>query len=106
MKIGLHPERQAETARLAFREYRPDDEQDRAEEIEALPVVYWQGRQLRTLRCHGTRGKGSHLVNVPEALLWSLIALTGWCCPYHAGDQAKGETVGQPPCGERLRSIL
>lgn len=58
----------------------------RAREIRALPSREWKGQRLRTARCWGTRGKGQHVVHLPESLLWSLIAIEGYCCPYHHGD--------------------
>lgn len=58
----------------------------RQAEIDALPQVIWKGRQLWTVRCHGTSGKGPHDVNLPLAMLWSLIWLHRYFCPYHAGD--------------------
>lgn len=57
-------------------------------EIAALPTVKWKGKALRTIRCHGTSGKGPHDCNVPEGLLWSLMSLTAFLCVYHAGDRA------------------
>jgi hypothetical protein len=82
---GLHPERQRVQARAAFVEVRGEGAtQEREQEIAALPVVAWKGKRLRTIRCTGTTGRGPHLVNVPEALLWSLISLTHYRCPYHA----------------------
>ncbi len=56
----------------------------RQAEIDALPCVEWRGRRLRTLRCHGVTGRGPHDVNVPEALLWSLMHFGAFRCPYHA----------------------
>ena len=58
----------------------------REEEISALPIVIWNGRMLYTLRCCGSSGRGPHPMNVPLALVWSLIRLAPWFCPYHAGD--------------------
>lgn len=58
----------------------------REAEIAALAVVPWKGRVLRTIRCHGTSGKGPHDCNVPEALLWSLMSLNHFRCVYHAND--------------------
>jgi hypothetical protein len=55
----------------------------REAEIAAMPQVEWKGRKLRTIRCHGTTGKGPHDVNVPESLLWALISLKRFRCPYH-----------------------
>jgi hypothetical protein len=51
--------------------------------IEALPTVQWKGRTLYTIRCHGDFGKGPHDVNVPEAILWQLISVNRFLCPYH-----------------------
>lgn len=81
-----HAVRQLSTAKEAFAAVRPGGVGRRSAEIAALPVVKWKGRVLRALRCCGTTGKGPHTVNVPEALLWSLMDLGGYRCPYHAGD--------------------
>ena len=51
--------------------------------IAALPTVEWKGRTLYTLRCRGDFGKGPHLVHVAEPVLWSMIALDHFTCPYH-----------------------
>lgn len=87
MKAGSTPAIRAarlDRARAAFREWRGDAETaQRAVEIARLPVVVWRGRQLFTVRCHGTTGKGPHDCNVPEALLWALIDLRAFRCPYH-----------------------
>lgn len=45
----------------------------REAEIAALPIVEWQGKTLRTLRCQGISGKGPHDCNVPEGLLWGTV---------------------------------
>lgn len=58
----------------------------RQQEIDALPTMTWKGRTLYTIRCCGVSGKGQHAVNVPELLLWSLIDLRRYFCPYHAAD--------------------
>lgn len=87
---GLHPEKHVERAREVFRLACPEEgaEERRAREIEALPVVEWKGNRLRTIRCCGKSGKGPHTVNVPESLLWSLLDLRDYFCPYHIGDRA------------------
>ena len=85
--VGLHVARQAEKAKCAFIYERGMlAALDRQSEIEALPAVEWKGKPLRTLRCHGTSGKGPHDCNVPEGLLWSLIDLRAFRCPYHANN--------------------
>lgn len=65
----------------------------RQAQIDALPRVDWRGpqgtrpaRTLYTLRCHGTSGRGAHDTNVPLVLLWSLIEIRRYLCPYHTGD--------------------
>jgi len=84
-RLGLHPDRQTEAARAMFRIARPGRkaEAERATEIAALPTVTWKGRRLYILRCHGETGRGPHDLNVPEALLWSLITLDRYVCPFH-----------------------
>lgn len=83
--VGLHPERQRETAMRAFVELIGLSEAlHRATEIEALPRAHWKGRELYTIRCHGERGKGPHDVNVTEALLWALLDIRAYRCPFHA----------------------
>ena len=60
------------------------DQTVRSYEIQHLPAVEWKGRTLRTITCHGTSGKGHHRVNVPESLLWQLMSVHYFMCPYHA----------------------
>ena len=55
----------------------------RSEQIDRLPRVQWKGRTLYTLRCRGEYGNGPHDLNVPESLLWALISLEHFVCPYH-----------------------
>jgi hypothetical protein len=89
---GLHPNAQTQRTRLAYREMCGEaSEQQRAAEIEVLPVVEWKGRTLRTLRCRGSSGRGPHDVHVPEALLWSLIDLRAYRCPYHVTSELAAE---------------
>lgn len=60
-----------------------DERQQRAAQIATLPAVEWKGRTLFTIRCHGDFGRGPHNLNVPESLLWSLMNLNWFLCPYH-----------------------
>ena len=77
----------AERARAAFRAaHGAEAEAVRAAEIARLPMVAWKGHILRTVRCHGTSGKGPHDVNVPESLPWTLIDVRRFYCPFHAND--------------------
>ena len=78
-----HEDRQAATARAAFRDFHPEGEAQREREIAALPAVAWRGKVLRTITCTGETGKGPHPVNVPESLLWALIDVRRFRCPYH-----------------------
>lgn len=87
MRIGLHLDVKEQRTRAYFTEFRGCALTDaRQAQIDALPLVEWKGKRLHTLRCHGTSGKGPHNVNVPASLLWSLIDLTRWRCPFHSGD--------------------
>lgn len=82
--FGPHEDRQTLTARQAFVETRgAAAEVVRGDEIAALPSVEWRGRTLRTILCTGETGRGPHEVNVPESLLWSLIDVRRFRCPYH-----------------------
>lgn len=95
--VGVHHDALNTRARQHFIEARGDVEaRFRAMEIGALPVVEWRGKSLRAWRCHGTSGKGSHPVNLPEWVLWLLIDLRAYRCPYHAAD-----FVGWPDMDER-----
>jgi hypothetical protein len=64
----------------------PERTRIRQAEIDALPWVMWNGRKLYGVRCQGTSGKGPHWVNLPLAMVWSLITLDHFYCPFHAGD--------------------
>lgn len=76
--------RETRKAQAAFRQTRSSSEmRARAAEIAALPTVDWKGRRLYTLRCAADFGNGPHDVNVPEYVLWSLIDLRAFRCPFH-----------------------
>ena len=76
--------RQTARARAAFVAYLGEDAaSERAAEIAALPTVAWSGRTLYTLRCDADYGRGPHLQSVPQSMLWSLISLSHWRCPFH-----------------------
>lgn len=68
----------------AFRTFRPGEEQQRAAEIAALPTKDWKGSPVYQLRCAGDFGRGPHDVWLPAYVLWSLIDLRHYRCPYHA----------------------
>lgn len=90
-----HGVRRRASAREVFIALRgASDAAQRQREIDALPTVAWKGRTLKTLRCHGTTGKGPHDTNVPESLLWSLIDLRGYCCVYHPRELQADTTGG------------
>lgn len=80
----------------AKRELGPRRTAQRQAEIDALPVVSWKGRTLYTLRCRGWSGRGPHDVNVPIMLLWHLLSLRHYYCPYHKED-ALGPRVFPDP---------
>lgn len=81
--LGLHPDRQLQRSQAAFVALWPEQVLIREQEIQQLPSVEWRGRRLRTIRCAGDYGKGPHDVHVPESLLWSLIHVGQFRCPYH-----------------------
>lgn len=82
--LGPHKEARCLRARRAFEAWRsPFEVMERESEIAALPRVEWKGQVLYTLRCHGERGNGPHDTNVQEAVLWALIDLRAYRCPYH-----------------------
>ena len=82
--VPRHEDRILKDARRLFVEVRwVDGFEQRVREIEALPVVEWKGRTLRTVRCHGTTGKGPHDVHLAESRLWCLMDLRGFRCAYH-----------------------
>jgi hypothetical protein len=94
--VSPHEDRRTATAQRAFVELcGPAQALIRSVQIEHLPAVEWKGRTLRTLRCEGSTGKGPHDVHVPESLLWSLISLTHYHCPYHAN--ALADPVPEEP---------
>lgn len=84
MRLGSHLAARHARARTAFVDaYGHEAASVRQFQIDALPVVTWKGKTLRTIRCHGDFGKGPHVQNVPEHLLWSLIDVRQWLCPFH-----------------------
>lgn len=76
--------RQTARARAAFLAWRgTEGDAERAAAIAALPTVVWRGHTLYSLTCCAEYGKGPHVVNVPEAVLWALIDLRMFRCPWH-----------------------
>ena len=55
----------------------------RAHEIARSPSKRWKGRILYKIRCAGPFGNGPHNQYIPGSVLWSLIDLDTFCCPYH-----------------------
>jgi len=82
--VGSHEDRWLRDVReLYLEDCGPARYARRAAVIAALPTVTWRGHTLYTIRCNGDFGKGPHLMNVPESLLWSLISLERFLCPFH-----------------------
>lgn len=67
----------------AFREYRPGQESTRRAEIERLESKDWRGGRVFRVHCDGPYGRGPHDHWVPEYILWSLIDVTRYRCPFH-----------------------
>lgn len=85
---GLHYQAQARRARTAHVLIRNERSAlNRDAEIAALPTVEWKGKTLHTILCHGTSGRGAHVVHVPPGLLYALIEIDGYLCPYHVNDR-------------------
>ena len=85
MRRGLHPAAQTARARAAFIELCGERETRRRERhIRRLPTKRWKGQLLYALECQAEFGNGPHVQYVPEAMLWALISLGGWRCPFHA----------------------
>lgn len=86
MSLAHASHQDARTTRLraAFRQVRgAAGERARARAIARLPRVRWKDKRLCTMRCRADFGSGPHLVHVPEAVLWSLIDLRQFRCPWH-----------------------
>lgn len=66
-----------------FRVYRPGEEATRAAVIAALPHKAWREHTVYRIQCSGDFGRGPHEVWLPEYILWSLIDLQHYRCPYH-----------------------
>lgn len=82
----VHPKHEATTARMRvmFVDLRGDaGAEQRAREIASLPVKEWRGKPVYQIRCCGDYGKGPHDVWLPPYLLWSLLSLERYRCPYH-----------------------
>lgn len=72
------------TARAAFVETRgADDLPAREAAIAGLSSKVWRGIRVFAVRCEGPFGRGPHEQWVPEYLLWSLIDLNHFLCPFH-----------------------
>jgi hypothetical protein len=67
----------------AFREYRPGEEEERRKEIARVESKDWRGLTVYRVHCDGDFGRGPHVHWVPEYILWSLIDVTRYRCPYH-----------------------
>ena len=68
-------------ARVGFAQYadlmgRPDLVAEREAAIEVLPAVTWKGRPLRSVTCSAC----GQVRNVPETLLWHIVALDAFVC--------------------------
>ncbi len=75
---------QTDRARRAFATVRTRAETTRrAAEIATLDAKDWHGQRVFRLTCRADFGKGPHDQFVPEGLLWSLIDLRVYRCPFH-----------------------
>lgn len=84
MRIGSQLDAREARTRAHFAEVRGlDAVPQREAEIHALASKPWRGRQLYALRCDGPYGGGPHVQFVPRYLLWGLIDLGHFVCPFH-----------------------
>ena len=84
MRIGSHPSARMARAKRAFLEFRGVAAAvERGKAIAARPSKCWHGIRVYSISCHATYGKGPHIYFVPAGLLWSLITLEAFRCPYH-----------------------
>lgn len=67
----------------AFKVYRPGEIEERRAAIARLDSKDWKGVRLYLVRCDGDFGRGPHDQWIPEYILWSLIDVTRYRCPYH-----------------------
>ncbi len=84
MRVASWRDRHTARARAAFVAIRGEAEAERrAAAIAALESKDWRGRRVYRLRCRADFGRGPHDQFVPEGLLWALIDLGAWRCPFH-----------------------
>ena len=55
----------------------------RASQIQWLPSKDWKGGMVFQVHCDGDYGRGPHDHFVPEGILWSLISVDHYRCPFH-----------------------
>jgi hypothetical protein len=86
MRLGLQEDAALIRTRDAFIEIRGADAVPAREAaIAALESKLWGKRNIRVfrMRCDGDFGRGPHDLFVPERVLWALIDLRHFVCPYH-----------------------
>lgn len=84
MRLGSRLADRLQHARAQFVEVRGRRAVPRrAAAIAALPSKAWRGVRVFEIECEGPFGRGPHRQWVPEYVLWSLIDLRHWLCPFH-----------------------
>jgi hypothetical protein len=84
MRLGSHLTARGERAKAQCIELLgPEQAERRRQQIAALPSKLWRGVQVYEVTCHGDFGRGPHQMFVPEYVLWSLIDLRAFVCPFH-----------------------
>ena len=85
MRLGQQPARMCARAKCVYRETAGMKRTvQRAHEIAALESKRWRGVRVYRIQCDGPFGNGPHVMYVPAGMLWSLISLDGWRCPFHS----------------------
>jgi hypothetical protein len=80
---GFRPERLERVRRYFAAAYGDEARATRAAIIARLDHKLWHGRPVFRLICQADFGKGPHDLWVPEGLLWALIDIRHYHCPFH-----------------------
>jgi hypothetical protein len=84
MRLTSNPSARLARARASFVVFRgATGVRRRAAAIRRRRQKRWRGVHVFEVRCAGPFGRGPHHVFVPEFVLWSLIDLRHFLCPFH-----------------------
>lgn len=84
MQVSNWRQKHTDRARQAFvKAYGEVEAERRAAQISAVESKEWRGQTVYKIVCQADFGKGPHDQFVPEGLLWALIDIHVWRCPFH-----------------------